>query len=144
MLARLTPAQVSQFWEAIKWHIAKALPYGENDKTFGSILSAINNQTLHVFVYMVEKDDEQVIKAVITTTLNIDHITNEKNFIIYTLTGNDGLSEEDMQQGLQGLLNHAKGLNCKRIIAYTKADKVRSLAKKLGFEETSTLLSLEV
>ena len=147
MLVRLTPGQANDFWPVLKWHIAKALPYGENDKRFGSLLSAVNRGILDVFVFTdtnTPDTTESNIKAVITTTINIDCITGLKHFVIYTLTGQDGLSSEDLTNGLRGLKNYAKSINCDSIIAYTVNAKVLSLSAQLGFKQTSTVLTLEI
>ena len=145
MLVHLTQAQAVEFWNVLKWHIAKALPYGESDKNFGSLLSSVNRGTLNVLVYTSEVEaEETTIKAVVTTTLNIDHITGEKNFVIYTFTGNDGLSGEQLEEIQRGIVNFAKGLECKKIIFYTTNEKIKSLSKQLGYKEVSSVYSLEV
>lgn len=146
MLVHLTPQQAIEFWPVLKWHIAKALPYGESDKNFGKIISAINKGSLHVLVYVVQVGEEQEkdLKAVVSTTLNIDNITGDKNFVIYTFTGNEGLSKEQLIEIQNGLVNFAKGLHCSKIIFYTTNEKIKSLSKQLGYKEVSTVFSLEV
>lgn len=143
MLVRLTPQQANDFWSVIKWNIAKALPYGESDKRFGSLLTAINNGSLHVLVYTSKIEAETTIKAVITTTLNIDHITNEKNFIVYTITSS-GVSDNQAEEIHTGLMNFARSLECTRIVGYTTNDTMKSIIRRLGYKETASVFTMEV
>ena len=129
MLIKLIPEQVSEGWQYIGNMIEKSIaPIGiANEETMSNVLAAILTDQLVCWMWMADAGP----KALITTCVVQDPITNISSLLIYSLFG-DGLSKEDMEAGITKLKEYAKGIECTFLSAYTILPSVAEIVKATG------------
>lgn len=133
-LIRLLPEQAAKHWPEIKNVVFKALPPTANETHDGmlSILDGFISGRLHC--WLLFDDSNKRIHGIVTTAVVPDPITNQRSLLLYTVSAVDGLSIRDLVSDFQGLVEFAKAVGCKKIVAYTANSKVISLMKKLGWD----------
>lgn len=143
MLIKLTPLQVTDNWEALKFCISASLPpiAEYSDQGMVEIKKQILSGRMQCWALLGEKDN---IKVISTTIVSSDIGTGIFNLLIYSLFSLAPVSDLDWEKGFVPLKDFALKNRCKKIIAYSNIPRVIEIVKTLGGKVDYQLISLEV
>lgn len=150
MLLKLSADQISRYWEDIKTALVAAVPpLGQSDQAHVSqFLENLLLGRLQAWLLIEKKGEgEQVtydIKALTVTTVWRDLGTGAKNLLIYALYGYSFVEPALWKDGLEALRKFARAEGCHQIVAFTKVPRVIQIAKELGGDSETRLVTLEV
>ena len=143
MIIKLSPDQVTEHWDVIKFGIQESVPpitYGSQN-TLNNMLKSLLTGEMQCWVMM---NGTQKIQGVATTTITKDGCSGVKNLMIYSVYGLTFIDDETWAENLKGLRKFAKANSCHRIISFTAVDRLIDLTKSLGGSADFTFVSLEV
>ncbi len=146
MLTRLTPEQVSNFWDVIKYAVEESLPpiTGEHPDRMNHILSALLSGKAQCWASYARIGEVGKFEGIVLTRILVDDLSMTKNLLIYCLYGYEEVEEGSWLTGLKALIKFAKSRNCSRIIAYSEIPYIIKLASKLGAETNYTFVSFNL
>ena len=144
MLARLTPDQVSNFWDVIKVAVEQSHPpfVGEKEDRDNNILQALLEDRMDCWMDYTTNGEGSVLNVILLTTVTVDDCSGERCLLIYSIYGyrrSDGLS---WVNGIETLKKWARYHGCQKIIAYTNSARVLAITEKLGFTKDYSLIAL--
>ncbi len=87
--------------------------------------------------------DDDIVAMAITMAVS-EPGTETHNLLLYSLYGYSFVRPETWKAGFVTLQTFAKGLDCVEIIAYTKVERVVTIAKELGANTDYKLIKLGV
>ena len=143
MIIRLSPDQVTEHWDVIKFGIQESVPpitYGSQN-TLNNMLKSLLTGEMQCWVLM---NGAQKIQGVATTTITKDSCSGVKNLMIYSVYGLVFIDDETWTRNLQDLRKFARANNCHRIISFTAVDRLIGLVKSLGGSADFTFVALGV
>lgn len=145
MLTRLTPDQISKFWDVISYAINQSLPptVGENPDKMNRILSAALCGKVDVWASYT-KGETNKFEGIVVTKVIYDDAADTRNLLIYCLYGYEEVSKDSWTGGVRTLAKFAKAMNCQQVVAYTNSPYIAKVAKMLGGEAEYVFLSFEV
>lgn len=149
MLIRLTPDNISEYWEYLAWAIEKSLPpfVGTHVDRMNNILQSALSGTIDIWTTTEDVNGKNTITSVIVTNFLFDDVSQTKSMLIYSLYGIDTIDgevkikKESWVTGLTGLLKYAKKAGAYRVIAYTDNPAIIALSKRSGAEAKYTFIS---
>lgn len=146
MLTKLTPEQVSRYWDIIRYAVDQSVPpiAGEHPGKMNNILTACLTGRMDVWCSYTLGDDIRKFEAVLLTELLHDVPSGTKNLLIYCLYGYSSISDDSWKDGIVALLKYAKSKGCNQIVAYTDNQRVVEVVSDLGGEAKFTFLSFNV
>lgn len=141
MIVKLTPTQIPQFWEVIKFVIAKLVKVDDYQSIFNYALYKLLNDKAQCWVRL--NKDRKVI-AVIVTEIQVNKITGYKQLygsLLYSWrpTGNDEWVED-----FNFIVKFATKEQCKQIVCETAVERAGQLYKLYGFKESLTTYTLKI
>lgn len=146
MLTILTPEQVSNFWDIIKYAIEQSLPpiVGDHPDKMNRILSSLLSSQTQCWASYTRIGDTPKFEGIVLTKMIYDDASDTKNLLIYCLYGYEEVAKESWVKGLVSLIKYANSKECEQIIAYTEIPYIVEVAKQLGGETKYTFLSFNV
>lgn len=146
MLTKLTPDQISKFWDLIKYAIEQSLPptVGESPDKMQRILESALAGRVDVWAGYERKDGKAKMEGIVLTQFLFDTAARTKSLLIYCLYGYDFISNSTWQDSLVTLVKYASGKRCNQIVAYTDVDKIIEMVNKLGGETKYTFITFDV
>jgi len=135
MLLRLTPEQVSERWDSIKYGIYDALPpySGEREELMNEILISILCERIICWLsYIIDDEGIKQVDGFVTTAIVTDPISKTRNLLLYTVMRYGNEIERSWAEGHVALSKFGKSKNCENIIAYTNSNAVLKRAKAAG------------
>jgi hypothetical protein len=134
MLIRLTPEQVTAYWEAIKEGLEEALPLERmHSNSINNILESVLIGIMQVWISL-RRDTKEVVGIVLTTTAE-DKVSKTKSLLIYSAHSFVQTIPEDWKEGFMALSKFAKAFKCHNIIAYTSNEDIRKIASHFDAKE---------
>lgn len=148
MLLRLLEPQINDYWQVIRYAVQNSVPpftYDSPEK-MNNIYDALLNGDMQCWVYLDPKDNGESpdLDAVALTTVTQDGVSGVRNLEVYSLYGLAFMQDRAWQEGLQGLMEYAKGQKCHRIIAYSNVPRMIDVAKQLKANTDFTFIYWEV
>ncbi len=146
MLVKLLPDQVSEHWDEIRLAIEKALPpiMLKSDRAMVNILKSILSDYMQCWVMWVNKDSEAEIRAILTTTIEIDRVCEMKYLLIYSFYTIKPLLPELAVSTIDTLKKFARGRGCQKLVAYTNIPRMEQLWESLGGTTEMKLLEIVI
>ncbi len=150
MLTKLTPEQISEFWEVIEFAIKNSLPptVGEtteqDDKILNILTSCMAGKTDVWACYERMSDQRIKLIAIATTRILFDEASGVRSLLIYTLYGYEKINPELWFDSLETVAKYAKGKNCHRIVSYSDVPIVIEMAKRCGGNTRYVFLSWDL
>ncbi len=143
MLTRLTPEQVSNFWDVIKYAIEESLPpiTGNHEDRMNRILASIMSGNTQCWASYVKDGEGGKFEGIVTTEIVTDVPSGTKSLLIYTLYGYSLVEKESWKIGFDALRKFALSRNCSAIIGYSKVDHLIKIADRLGADTSYTFIS---
>lgn len=143
MVIRLTPTQVPQHWDVIKYAAVHAERIREKDRPMylTRLLHALLSGTAQCF-FRINEDRE--LLAVEITRIMVDEITGEKSLFLNCLFSFKAVSEEQWKSDMEVIKDFAKVEDCKKITTYSTHPRVFEIVDSLGFEERYRCFVMEV
>lgn len=146
-MTKLTPEQISQFWDIIKFAIEESLPplvYDSPDK-MDRILAAALSDRIQVWAsYVKQKDRPTKFEGIVLTQVLYDDPSNTHNLLIYCLYGYNEVDKLSWLIGLGVIAKYALSIGCSQIVGYTKVPYLINIANQLGADTEWTFISLDV
>jgi hypothetical protein len=144
MLVQLLPDQVAKYWEQIKFAVQSSFPptATATDLNMNKVLTALLAGSLVAWA-SVDKESKKIV-AIVTTTIMDDACSDSKNLLIYSLFGLSNIGKDNWTDGYETLMKYAKGKGCNKLVAFTKVDLIKKLAKYYGGDTENTLISIDV
>jgi len=143
MAIQITPDQVPQFWEAIKYASVSAdyveEPYRE--KYLTKLLYRLLSGKAQCFV-RIGKDRK--LEAIAITEIKIDEIRDENSLFIGLAYSFKKVEKEFWIQDIESLRQFAKRENCKIITAWASNEVSEGLAEKIGLKNRLKSYVMEV
>jgi len=146
ILSKLTPDQISRFWDIIGYAIEQSVPpfsYEHPDRMNRLLVAALCGK-IDVWAGYTREDDRVRFNCVCVTQFLYDEPTDTRSLLIYALYGYSVTYFPEWKQMMHTLTKYARAKGCKRIIAYSKVSSVIDLAKKLGADTDYTFISFDV
>ena len=136
MIIRLSTAQISTHWEAIKDMIVRAVPDlpGQFANRENNILrSLLIGESVCWIGYKNTEEKKNNIVGMMITRIIYDDITDIRSLLIYCIASWEVLDYSFYREGFGPLKDYAKEASCNRIIFYSDELRVIKLAEDLGF-----------
>jgi hypothetical protein len=137
MIIRLTEAQISHHWEAIKDMLDRAVPDipGQLMNRDNNILrSLMMGESVCWIGYKKVSEKHNDIIGMMITRLMSDDITGIRSILIYCLAGWETMSDRFYREGFVALRDYGKEAHCGRILFYSDEPRMLDVAEKLGFD----------
>jgi hypothetical protein len=146
MLIQLTPEQCTIYWEDLSTGIKNSMPpfAAVTDEGLNRVLENLLNGTMQAWVALDRNEKGSFVVAAAITMIHSEIGTGQKNLLIYSLFGYKFVQESIWKEGLSGIRQFAKSMECLKVIAYTSVPRVVEIAKSLGGSAEYTFLSWEV
>jgi len=146
MINRLTPEQISKFWDVIKFAVEQSLPptVGEHPDKMNRILAAALSGKIDVWASYTKNEKVNKFEGIILTKFLYDDVSGTRNLLIYCLYGYNKFESISWKIGLETFAKYAKSRGCSRIIAYTDIPHIVDIVNKLGGEAKYTFISFDV
>lgn len=145
IVSKLTPDQISRFWDIIGYAIEQSVPptaYEHPDR-MNRLLAAALCGKIEVWVGYTKEENKARFGCVCVTQFLYDEPADTKNLLIYALYGYDMVGPLGWKQMLHAMARYAQAKGCRRIIAYSKVDLVIKLVKTLGADTDYTFISFD-
>ncbi len=145
-LIKMEPAQANRIWPDIAPGIAVAVPptAGESVQMMTSVLARILDGDLVLWMICRTYDVNLDPLGHLTTVVVQDHITGQRNLLIYSLYVWELLPDEIVKEGIEVLRRYAKGMNCAKVIAFTKEPRVEEMIRMAGGNSQVKFLEVAV
>ena len=140
-LRRIYAHEMGEHWPLVKQSLMLSLPsiVELSERSLAEILSQIMNGALKVWA-LVEGEDT---RAIATTIVEVDNVSNTKNLLIYSLYVFEGVVKmETWRELFRTFSVLAKQLGCFRIIATTSNSRVMQIVTALGGSIESRIVEL--
>jgi hypothetical protein len=146
IVSKLTPDQISRFWDIIGYAIEQSVPpftYDHPDRINRLLVAALCGK-IEVWAGYTKEDNKVKFGCICVTQFLYDEPTDTKNLLIYALYGYDIVGPLGWKQMLDVMTKYAKEKHCRRIIAYSKVEPVIKLSKMLGADTDYTFISFDI
>jgi hypothetical protein len=142
MIAKLTPAEIRDFWPVAKKALTVLYQNTNRDvSVLNDLLDALLVDRIQLWM-MVEQ--QQPIGFLITQ-ISLDEFTLEKSLLIRELYTLNGAAEEVWIDGERAITNYAKESGCSSVIGYTQNnEKMAKRARLLGYNIEMILFKKEI
>lgn len=146
IVSKLTPDQISRFWDIIGYAIEQSVPptAHEHPDRMNRLLAAALCGKIEVWAGYTKEDNKAKLGCICVTQFLYDEPVDTKNLLIYALYGYDMVGPLGWKQMLYVMVKYARAKGCKKIIAYSKVDAVINLSKKLGADTDYTFISFDI
>ena len=146
MITKLTPEQVSSFWDVIKYAIEESLPPTVDDHPdkMNRILTSLLCSQMDCWASYEVNEDNRKFDGLMVTKILYDNSSDTKSLLIYCIYSYESASRKSWEAGTRSILKYAKYNKCSKIIAYTEVPSIIDWAKRVGAEATYTFLSFNV
>ena len=137
MLTRLLPADVSNYWNLVRWALHNNMPphIRITEEVITNILETTMDEASQVWI--LHKGDEankkETLIGIGVTCIITEPLSKQKSLLIYALVG--GMVKavaSDWEEALVGIRQFAIGQGCVNIVAYSDVPETIGLVKKLG------------
>jgi hypothetical protein len=115
-----------------------------NDEGLNKILGNLLSGTMQAWVALDKNEKGSFVVAAAITMIHSEIGTGQKNLLIYSLFGYKFVQENIWKEGLEGIRQFAKSMECSKVIAYTSVPRVVEIAKSLGGSTEYVFISWEV
>ena len=127
---------IQDFWDPIKYSVETCL--GPIDAEH--LLTKILTNLIQVWIAF----EENQVKAIFTSCIVEDDVTNERTLLLYSAYGFAKSSDELWFEVVKTMKAYAKKVGCKQLAAYTKVDKVIKKLTEAGGNAEVRYVILEV
>lgn len=145
MLTKLTPEQIANYWNVVKYAIEQSLPpiVGDHPDKLNRILAAALSNKVDVWASYVRKETT-TFEGIVLTKLLYDDASDTSNLLIYCIYGYEEISKSSWPEAIKSLIKYAKSKGCSFITAYSDVPVVITNAKRMGADTRYTFLSFNV
>lgn len=139
----LTPDQIPQLWETIKFAAVNAehVESEFRDRYLNTLLYQLLSSKAQCFIRL---SDERKVQAVAITRIQVDETRDEKALHVPCLYSFVKVDDETWKEDIQVLVRYAKKNGCKFMTAWATSDKISSLISMLGMRERFKSFVMEV
>ena len=142
MLVKLTPEQVSSYWDFIRKAIE--IVAGEQERltneSYSNILEALLSETMQAWVEV----QENKTKGIVITYITDDSLTSHKVMTIFIIYGLEGVDLSTFKPGLLTLFKFATQCGCSYVTANTNNDRLVELCSRLHAKVDSVNITWEL
>jgi len=134
MIIKLTPPQVAEYWEPIKYSIIHGDLVADKNKQIilNESLHALLSERAQCFIRLA--DDRKII-AVMMTRIGISPITDDKFLFIQCIFSFRSVDKEDWKIDWNYVLEFAKHSGCKYIQAESANERIFEITELIDFKE---------
>ena len=147
MLVKLTPDQISQLWDMIKYALENSPPLTVDvnyDSWINGILTSAMDGSISVWASYNKKHEKAKFEGIALTSFELDRFIKKKSLLIYYVFTFVLAAEKSWTEAITTLAKYAKSRNCTRIVAYSNVPEMIGVAKKLGADTSITFISFNV
>ena len=147
MILRLTPDQIANLWDMIKYALEKSPPIAVDVKDYrwtNRILEAAMNGSIDVWVAYMHTDEGTRFEGVGITSFEVDRFVKQKSLLLYYAYAFRDTSFTSWQEGYEILNKYAKSRGCSRLMIYSNSDNIISLAKGFGCDVSVRFITLDI
>jgi len=145
MLTKLTPEQISKFWNIIGYAAEECLPptVGERTNRQNNLLSSALSGKLEVWASYRHSEGHIVFEGIVLTRFIDDDIAGTRNLLIYGIYSyvESDLDNSTWITGLKTLVKYAIGRRCSLIVAYTNFEHIVKVVNELGGDTSFRLIT---
>jgi hypothetical protein len=133
MLIMLTPNQVPQLWEQIKFALDKSNDLGKDkNKYFNKVLHGLLSGNAQCFIRL---NDQRELELITITHISSDIRTNYNVLSVEALYSFKVTTDSQWEDIVSEMKKLAENLGCKKILAYTSNPRVFEITMSTGFKE---------
>lgn len=142
MLVRLMPEQTAKYWEQIKFAVENSVPPTvRGTMNMNKVLYSLESGRMVAWASV----DEGKIVAIVTTTIMEDSCTDTKNLLIYSVYGiAEQIGKKNWTDGYETLMKYAKAQGCAQLVAFSRVEAIKRIAKHFGADIENTLIAIQV
>jgi hypothetical protein len=143
MIIKLLPTQIPEFWELIKYAIAKVYELEDKDyqSNFNSILFKLLNDKAQCWIRVTEG---RKLIALMITEIQVDRISGDK-YLVPDVLYSWRVSDDNQWIGdFEFIKEFAVKEGCKRIIVESKNPRMWQIFNLLDFKDSFRRFTLEV
>ena len=146
MLTRLTPEQISKFWDVIKYAVEDSLPptVSDHPDKMNRILSSALSGKTDVWASYTKNEKGNNFEGIGLTRILYDDASGTKSFLLYCMYGYNKIDESSWVPVFDKLTKYAKSKGCSRIVAYSSVPHIIKMSKMLGAETDYTFISFDL
>ena len=135
MIIKLTPPQISEYWEVIKHALIKGDLASDDHRlqVLNETLRALLNEKAQCFM-RTTKEDRQIL-AVMITRLKISDQSQDKFLFIQCLFSHAAVKNLEWQTDWNYILQFAKDEGCQYILTNSNNPRIYKLLNTLGVQE---------
>lgn len=145
MLVKMTPEQVSTFWDDIGPCIEQALPPATDapEARLNKILESLLLGVAECWA-SYEVADRFILHGVVITTVRTDELLGYKTLLIYAVYGSGVSTRKHWEEGYECLRKYAKGMGCTSMTAFSKVPQICKMVKALGGDTSYRYIVLPI
>lgn len=136
MLVRMSPDQVSNNWDLVKYTIQETVPpiHNESPEKLNSIFESLLIGSMQCWASIQKTSEEgTVIEGLVITTVIEDRFSRTKNLLVYVIYSFANKSIiSSWTEGLKTLMKYAKSRGCEAIVGYTKNKDLVKYVERIG------------
>jgi hypothetical protein len=134
MLQRLTPEQITVFWDLVKESIRESLPplADCSETTMSNILGSLLSGRMDCWVSYDKIEGKIKVNGIGTTAVIQDAWSGSKVLLIFSALALELTRPEEWAEGFNSLMKYAKAKECVGISAYVMEELLVKRAKQFG------------
>lgn len=142
MVSKLNNSQITEHWDDIKEAALASFPRQPKDVDmwFNTLLQKLLQQQGQVWIGLYESK----IHYVCITLFLEDPCGAGRQLLIYSLYGYELIPDVLWNETKNGIITFARQSKCDAIVAYTRVDRIKEMAAKLGCDTKTTFIIFEV
>jgi len=147
MTLKLTPQDISKYWEAIKLTLIQAggIPPEREMEYCNKALENILSGKFQVWVvFDYDATGEQDVYGIGITSIQIDKVFGYKVLYMDSYLGFKPQKPDIVQDGVDDLAEFAKANDCKRLLLSSNNKRMFALARMAGFKEERTVFTKDI
>lgn len=139
----LTPDQIPQMWESIKYSAVSASYVEEEfrERFLNRLLYQLLSSKAQCFVRF---DEDRKLQAIALTKVEIDEIRDERSLFVMSLYSFVKVDDNTWKSDIEVLKRYAKKLRCKFITAWATSEKASNLVTMIGMRKRFNSFVMEV
>ncbi len=139
MMLQLTPPQVSEFWDAIKYALVQTnrVPDDQVTEYTNKALEGFLSGKYQCWVIYELVEGGKQIHALGITTIIKDRLLGYDYLYMDTMYGYRAMTDDLIQSSLGGLADFARSCGCKKLVSHIDNKRIEYMAVTTGFKEVS-------
>ena len=147
MILRLTPDQIANLWDMIKYALEQSPPIRVDVKDYrwtNRILESAMNGSISIWVAYQKSDEGTKFEGVGITSIEVDKFARQKSLLIYYVYAYRDTNFISWQEAFDMMSKYARSRGCSKIITYSNNEQIISLAEGVGGDVSTRFITFNI